>query len=179
MVVANKCKSLVSATSNSLDPTPSTNAAYVENDTATAIILNCSRTKLPQKLMAPLLAATARAMLGNPIPQYLNAHTIAANQAIADTGAASMFIMEGADMVNKQVTTSPLTINLPDSKKIQSTHVCDIHIPGLPTVLVFHSHCCQLRPSLELGSFAKPAAQLCLTMKNARFSIMETLFYQV
>jgi hypothetical protein len=72
------------------------------------------------------------------MPQYLNALTIVAHQAIADTGATSIFIIEGADMANKCITTLPLTINSPDSKKIQSTHVCDIHIPGLPTVLVGH-----------------------------------------
>jgi hypothetical protein len=73
--------------------------------------------------MASSLAATVRAMIGNPMQQYLNALTIAANQAIADTGAMLIFIMEGADVANKCVATSPLTINLPDGKKIQSTHV--------------------------------------------------------
>jgi hypothetical protein len=133
-----KIESLVSATLSSLDPTLPNKATYVENNTATVVTLNCSRMKWPQKLMAPLLAAMARAMIGNPMPQYLNALTIAANQAITDTGATSIFIMEDADMANKCITTSPLTINMPDGKKIQSTHVCDIHIPGLPTVLVGH-----------------------------------------
>jgi hypothetical protein len=50
-------------------------------------------------------------------------------------------------MANKRDATSPLTINLPDSKRIQSTHVCDIHIPGLPTVLVGH-----IVPSLSIAS---------------------------
>jgi hypothetical protein len=88
--------------------------------------------------MAPLLAATARAIFGNPMPQYLNAITIAGNQAIADTGTTLIFIMEGADMANKCLATAPLTINLPDGKKIQSTHVCDVNILGLPTALVGH-----------------------------------------
>ncbi len=89
----------------------------------------------------------ARAMFSNPMPQYLNALTIAANQAIADTGSTSIFIMEGADVANKRVATSPLAINFLDGKKIQSTHVCDIHIPGLPTVLV-----CHIVPSLTIAS---------------------------
>ena len=97
--------------------------------------------------MAPSLAAMARAMFGNPMPQYLNALTIAAHQAIADTGAMSIFIMEGADVANKRNATSPLTINLPDENKIQFTHLCDIHIPGLPTVLVGH-----IVPSLTIAS---------------------------
>ncbi len=41
-------------------------------------------------------------------------------------------------MDNKHIAVSPLTINLPDSKKIQSTHVCDINIQGLPTTLTGH-----------------------------------------
>jgi hypothetical protein len=77
-------------------------------------------------------------MFGNPMPQYLNALSNAAHQAIADTGATSIFIMEGTAVANKRVATSPLTINLPDGRKIQSTHVCGIHIPGLATVLVGH-----------------------------------------
>ncbi len=115
----------------------------------------------------------ARAMFGNTIPQYLNALTIAVNQAIADTGATSIFIMEGTDVANKRIATSPLTINLPDGKRIQSTHVCDILIPSLPTVLVSH-----IVPLLSIASligirpFAKPDAQLHLTIKSTRFSIM-------
>jgi hypothetical protein len=60
------------------------------------------------------------------MPQYLNTLTIATNQAIDDTGATSIFIMEGADVDNKRPATAPLTINFPDGKQVQSTHVCDI-----------------------------------------------------
>jgi hypothetical protein len=80
----------------------------------------------------------ARLLFGCPMPQYLNALTIATNQAIANTGATSIFIMEGADVDNKRPATVPLTIILPDGKWVQSTHVCDIQIPGLPTVLTGH-----------------------------------------
>ncbi len=38
-------------------------------------------------------------------------------------------------------------INLPDGKKVQSTHVCDINIPGLPTILTGH-----IVPSLTITS---------------------------
>jgi hypothetical protein len=41
------------------------------------------------------MAATARDMLGALNPQYLNAIAIAASEAIADTGATLIFIMEG------------------------------------------------------------------------------------
>jgi hypothetical protein len=80
----------------------------------------------------------ARALFGASMPQYLNAITIATNQAIADTGATSIFIMEGADVANKRIAVKPLTINLPDGNQIQSTHECDIQIFGLPTILMGH-----------------------------------------
>jgi hypothetical protein len=93
------------------------------------------------------MAMAARALFGNPMPRYLNAITIAANQVIADTGATSIFIMAGADVNKKHLAVKPLTINLPDGKQIQSTHVCDIQIPGLPTVLTGH-----IVPSLTIAS---------------------------
>jgi hypothetical protein len=77
----------------------------------------------------------------------INAVMIGRNRAIADTGATSIFIMEGVDVVNKRIATKPLIINLPDGKKVKSTHVCDIIIPGLPTVLLGH-----IVPSLTVAS---------------------------
>jgi hypothetical protein len=93
------------------------------------------------------MALMARALFGHPMPQYLNALMIATNQAIANTGATSIFIMEGADVDNKRPATLPLTIFLPDGKQIRSTHVCDIQIPGLPTMLLGH-----IVPSLSIAS---------------------------
>ena len=46
--------------------------------------------------------------------------------------------MDGVDVVNKRPATTPLTINLPDGRKVASSHVCDIAIPGLPGVLTGH-----------------------------------------
>ncbi len=86
----------------------------------------------------PLIAAMAHHLWGNPSPQYLNAIRITTNQAIADTEATSIFIMYGTGVVNKCIATQPLPINLPDGKKVMSTHVCDINILGLPTVLMGH-----------------------------------------
>jgi hypothetical protein len=68
----------------------------------------------------------------------LNAITIATTHAIADTGATSIFIMDGVDVVNKRPADTPLTINLPDGRKVKSSHVCDIAIPGLLKVLTGH-----------------------------------------
>ncbi len=70
--------------------------------------------------------------------EQLNLMTIAKSHAIADTGATSIFVMDGVDVENKRIATKPLTINLPDGRKVKSTHVCDIDIPGLPTTLTGH-----------------------------------------
>ena len=57
---------------------------------------------------------------------------------IADMGAMSIFIMRGTNVANKQVAQKLLTIKLPNGNKVMSTHICDINIPGLPTVLTRH-----------------------------------------
>jgi hypothetical protein len=85
------------------------------------------------------LAATARHRFGAPLPHYLNATTIATLQAIADTGATSILVMEGTPIQNLWPAIHPLTINFPDGSKVKSTHTCNITIPGLPTVLVGHA----------------------------------------
>ena len=93
------------------------------------------------------MAMAARMLFGSPMPKYLNAVTIATNQVIADTGATSIFIMEEANFDNKRIAKDPFTINLLDGKKVVSTHVCDINIPGLPTMLTGH-----IVPSLKVAS---------------------------
>ena len=55
--------------------------------------------------------------------------------------------MDGVDVDNKQLASKPLTINFPDGRKVKSTHVCEIHIPGLPTVLKGH-----IVPNLAVAS---------------------------
>jgi hypothetical protein len=79
--------------------------------------------------------------------QVITAVAIAPDHAIADTGATSIFIMDGFKVINKRVAHTPLTINLPDGKKVQSSHVCDIEIHGLPTVLTGY-----IVPSLTVAS---------------------------
>ncbi len=64
--------------------------------------------------------------------------TIATNHAITDTGAVSIFIMDGIDVENMQSLKKSLTINLPNGNTVQSTHRCNIVIPGLPTILMGH-----------------------------------------
>jgi hypothetical protein len=112
--------------------------SVAENDDMTVVMSNLatrSRQK-PQRL--PTLVAAASTMYGIPKLQYINAITIAPNHAVADTGATSIFVMDGVDVANKRVATKPLTVNLPDGRKVKSTHACDINIPGLPITLTGH-----------------------------------------
>jgi hypothetical protein len=91
-------------------------------------------------------AAATRILLGPTSHYALNALTIATLHAIAETGATSIFIMDSINVVNKRTTLKPLTINLPDGRKVKSTHVCDIAIQGLPMVLTGH-----IMPDLALA----------------------------
>ncbi len=43
--------------------------------------------------------------------------------------------MEGADVINKHHTTHPLKVTLTNGQQVMSTHMCNIHIAGLPFVL--------------------------------------------
>jgi hypothetical protein len=58
--------------------------------------------------------------------------------AVADTGAKSVFVMAGAPAKNIRLATESIQISLPDGKKIVSTHICDVVIPGLPHKLIGH-----------------------------------------
>jgi hypothetical protein len=64
--------------------------------------------------------------------------TIASNEAIADSGATQIFIMDGTPIHNKQKTTCPLKVALADGHRVMSTHMCNIIVPGLPTTLIRH-----------------------------------------
>jgi hypothetical protein len=46
--------------------------------------------------------------------------------------------MEGVDVVNKCLATKTLTINMPNGRKVMSTHVCDMTISGLLLSLMGH-----------------------------------------
>jgi hypothetical protein len=77
-----------------------------ENDVATGditVVMLNTISKRAEPTRAPTsLADMAKRMFGNPMPQYLNALTIVASHAIADTGATSIFVMEGVDVKNKR-----------------------------------------------------------------------------
>jgi hypothetical protein len=73
--------------------------------------------------------------------------TIASTEAIADSGGTQIFVMDGIPVHNKQKTTCPLKVALADRRRVTSTHMCDIIIPGLPTTLVGH-----IVPELSIAS---------------------------
>jgi hypothetical protein len=138
MALANKCNSLVTALSCYPDPTIKLHSLPLVEDN-NVIIVTTNITQIPRQRNTRMsIAAAARHLWGNPSPQYLNAITIATNKAIADMGVTSILIMDGVDVDNKRIANQPLTINLPDGNKVMSTHVCNIHIPILPTVLTGH-----------------------------------------
>jgi hypothetical protein len=112
-----------------------------EYDDHTVITSNCSRDiSVDDRIncIVPSLADAARHVLGTPSHKVANAMTIAPHEGIADTGATSIFIMDGIDVDNKRIAIKPITINMPNGCKVQSTHVCDFVILGLPTPLVGH-----------------------------------------
>jgi hypothetical protein len=53
------------------------------------------------------------------------------NSALSDSGASSHFIVDGANVINKQIDSNPITITLPDGATLQSTHTCNVNIPWL------------------------------------------------
>ena len=67
--------------------------------------------------------------------------------AIADSGATQIFIMEGTPVNNKRPTDCPLKVALADGRRVMSTHICDVDIPGLPVVLTGH-----IIPELSIAS---------------------------
>ncbi len=119
----------------------------VATDNITVVMSNAISKRVEPKRAPTSLADTARRMFGNPMPQYLNALMIAASQAIADTGASSIFVMERVDVKNKRPATKLLMINLLDGRQVKSTHICDIDIPGLPKMLTGH-----IVPNLAIAS---------------------------
>jgi hypothetical protein len=54
-----------------------------------------------------MIAATTQTIFGHPSQEYLNAITIATNQAIADIGVTSIFIMDGINVIDKWFARKP------------------------------------------------------------------------
>jgi hypothetical protein len=47
--------------------------------------------------------------------------------------------MDSTPVINKQVTTMPLKVSLANDRQVVSTHMCDIHIDGIPFILMGHN----------------------------------------
>jgi hypothetical protein len=60
------------------------------------------------------------------------------NEAITDSGAIQIFVMDGTPVHNKRKMTCSLKVALADGCRVMSTHMCDIIIPSLPTTLLGH-----------------------------------------
>jgi hypothetical protein len=67
-----------------------------------------------------------------------NAMQIASTHAVVNTGATSVFVMACTPAKNICVAKKTIQISLSDEKKIVSTHICDVDIPGLPHKLIGH-----------------------------------------
>ena len=106
-----------------------------DNDDVTVATSNCSD------------SATRSACFSAIPHEVIQAVSIASTEAIADSGATSIFLRDNVDVENKRHASKPLVINLPDGRKVKSTHVCDIAIPGLPTMLTGH-----IVPDLKIAS---------------------------
>jgi hypothetical protein len=55
--------------------------------------------------------------------------------AIADSGEMQIFVMEGIPAINKHRMTQLLKVALANGRQVMSTHMSDIYIEGLPTIL--------------------------------------------
>ena len=89
----------------------SSTATDADDDDVTVVTSN---TSLPR----PAVEHHALGMMINP------------SHAIADTGATSLFLTKGAPCLNKRRTQTPISVTLPDGRKITSSHICDVRIPG-------------------------------------------------
>ena len=52
--------------------------------------------------------------------------------AVVDAGATGHFVLPGTPVIDVLPTSRPISINLPNSSVIKSTHTCRINIPWLP-----------------------------------------------
>ena len=55
--------------------------------------------------------------------------SLAIEYAISDSGATGHFLVEGALVTNLQVVDNPISITIPNSKSMTSTHTCNLDIP--------------------------------------------------
>ena len=53
--------------------------------------------------------------------------------AILDSGATSHFLMVNSPAINRRPTASPINVTLPNGEQIQTSDICELDIPTLPT----------------------------------------------
>ena len=58
--------------------------------------------------------------------------SIAIEYTISDSGATGHFLVEGAPVTNVQVADNPISITIPNGKRMTSTRTCNLDIPWLP-----------------------------------------------
>jgi hypothetical protein len=90
-----------------------------DNDNEPVVILNSSATR-------QCLSEQVHTMMIKP------------TNAVADTGATSVFVMEGTPCKNLRLAENPITFSFPDGKKVTLMQICNITIPGLPFTLLGH-----------------------------------------
>jgi hypothetical protein len=94
-----------------------------------------------------LVLPAVQAFLFQPRPFASAVFNLKTKDSIADSGATQIFLMDGTPVVNKWKTTCPLRVALADGRVVTSTHMCDIHIKGLPITLRGH-----IIPELSVAS---------------------------
>jgi hypothetical protein len=72
------------------------------------------------------------------LSDQVHAMIIKPTYAVADTGATSVFVMEGTPCKNLRLAENPITFSLSDGKKVALMHICTITIPGLSFTLLGH-----------------------------------------
>jgi hypothetical protein len=130
----------VYSNNNLLYPTPdyfmSACSTQVDNNNITVVTLNRGSSKYEVANLTP------------PSPHITGAASpLKTKDAIADSGAMQIFIVEGTPAVNKRPTMYPFAISLADGRQVLSTHMCEVHIDGLPVVLTGH-----IIPELSIAS---------------------------
>ena len=98
--------------------------------------------------------------------------------SIADSGATQIFVMDGTPVINRRPMTRPLKVALADERIVTSTHMCDIAIDGLPTLLTGH-----IIPDLSIASLfgirvlTEVGCEVTFTTTACMFNIGGRLFY--
>jgi len=110
------------------------NEIILDDDVITVVTSNVSNGSMPSLK----LAFSSFALRQEQSKWAYAAMTIAWNEAILDSGATQIFIMDGTPADNKQKMVCLLKVALADGRRVMLTHMCDIIIPGIPTTLVGH-----------------------------------------